>query len=439
MFADEWRRQDECLPKPVDYGSAKRAPANENAAMKRLFASWLRGTGSRRALQFAAPAVVLAFATPVEDASAGYGLRFGPTHVRKISYERYGDVQSVAAGPLLGRDRRADVFVTTLHHLHVFKQRRDDRLAKAQVYKVPTAGMNGGGIDIGDVDGDGRPDLAIAVREGIVLYYQRGDGLSRPHRIVLDPLNPDLNVYNLVAVQIADLDGDHRRDITAVTMASGFLVVWNEGRRRFTFREVSRNFGNWFAVGNVAGRRPADIVLMGGIEPPGIVRILKSHRDRTFTARDYVPNVPDASCGGIWSVSTGDVTNDGRADVVGPNRGCSEVLDVLPQGADGRLGPPVWYPLRSQVGETAVVKDMNGDGRKDVVVAHGSDDERPVSRFGVFPQGANGLLEREWIYDVPDTSHYRRTGLAVASVNGDRRPDVLLASRYIGLVYRLHR
>jgi FG-GAP-like repeat len=377
----------------------------------------------------AAIALALVFAVPVEPASA-YGIRFGPTHVRKIDTLRYGDVQSVAAGPLLGGDRRADVFVTAS---------RDGRLGRAQVYRVPTVFMHGGGMDIGDVDGDGRADLAVAAYEGIVLYYQRGDGLSRPHRIILDPPDPDVDAYNLVAVEIADVDGDHRRDLTVATSVSGYLVVWNEGHGRFTFTQISRHFGNWFTVGNVAGPRRADIVVMGGIEPPGIVRVLKSHRDRTFTKTDYVPNVPDAGCGGIWSVATGDVTDDGRADVVGPTRGCSEVLEVFPQRSDGLLDSSAWYPLRSQVGETAVVRDMNGNGLKDVVVAHGSHDERPVSRFGVFPQGADSRLNRERMFDLPDTSHYSRTGLAVASVNGDRRPDVLLASRYLGLVYRLHR
>jgi hypothetical protein len=67
------------------------------------------------------------------------------------------------------------------------------------------------------------------------------------------------------------------------------------------------------------------------------------------------------------AVFVGDVTGDGRDDIVG--RSADNLIAVIPQRSDGALSDPVLYPLRSGYANnqlTTLLADFNHDGVKDV-------------------------------------------------------------------------
>lgn len=369
--------------------------------------------------------------------AAAFRLQFAPARTRSLE-----EPSSLALGRVLGHDRRRDVVVTNRGHLFAFRRRADGRLARPVSYRLRSEiAAWPGGVAAGDLDGDRRADVAVAVDEGVNVFYQRRGALRRPVLVRLDPPDPYFRAYNVEQVEIADLDRDGRRDIVLNTFMSGILVLWNT-RSGFLLADPiptadpsdERLFD--VAVGDVTGDGRPDVVVPDGSSPPGQVDVLETRPRRRFSLRTY-PD-PPADCGAVGPVAIGDVTGDGRNDVVGGNE-CPRGIDVFAQRADGSLAPARWTQSRPQGMGAVRVHDMNGDGRADIVLAHGGADWDTISVVGVFLQRRGGTLSRERLFFFPYTSFYQPSGLAVGDLNGDHRPDIALADSGWGLVWRAHR
>ena len=86
------------------------------------------------------------------------------------------------------------------------------------------------------------------------------------------------------------------------------------------------------------------------------------------------------------AVAIGDVSGDGRNDVVVTTGFAEPGVWVFLQAADGALAAPVSYPAAGTRPESVAIGDLTGDGRKDVVVG------LLGTGIQVFPQTAAGAL-----------------------------------------------
>ena len=146
----------------------------------------------------------------------------------------------------------------------------------------------------------------------------------------------------------------------------------------------------------------------------------------TYSAPTQIA-LPNGTMG--QSVAIGDVTGDGRNDVVVGTYD-SAALFVLPQTASGQLGPAVTYDnVNVAAGGTVnqytaayvtTLGDLNGDGRLDVVIARFTD-------VAVLYQNAAGGLDPPVVLAVSDVASGVHA-VAVADLNGDGRDDIVSAS-----------
>jgi hypothetical protein len=138
--------------------------------------------------------------------------------------------------------------------------------------------------------------------------------------------------------------------------------------------------------------------------------------DGSFAAPSYLTADPTW---GATGVAIGDVNGDGRNDVVLAGGGNTPTfIYVYYQAANGTLGPAV--PVSSYDIPAAVrIADIDGDGRKDVVVSHNA-----WSAVGVYLQQADGSLAPEVLYDA--SSGNNPQSMAVGDVNRDGRPDIII-------------
>jgi hypothetical protein len=90
----------------------------------------------------------------------------------------------------------------------------------------------------------------------------------------------------------------------------------------------------------------------------------------TFSANSFKA---DTSESGLIEIAVGDLNGDGLTDVVGLSdtglSGTSPSINVWLAKSDGTLGTPASYALTGTSIEAAVVADVNGDGKADVVAA----------------------------------------------------------------------
>jgi hypothetical protein len=133
-------------------------------------------------------------------------------------------------------------------------------------------------------------------------------------------------------------------------------------------------------------------------------------------------------------IGLGDVTGDGRNDVVASYGGNapSSMIAVFAQTAGGTLAAPVSY-ASFDIPEPVEVGDLDFDGLNEVVVAHGG-----WSIVGVYGGRADGTLDPESRNAVTYASHYNPQGLAIGDINGDGSPDVIEADYNYGLIVLLN-
>ena len=235
-------------------------------------------------------------------------------------------------------------------------------------------------LAIGDLNGDGKPDLAVTssitqvngqVGSAVVVLFNDGTGNFNAN------LSLVLKVGNQPsAIALADMNHDGHLDILTANTHDG-TVSELLGNGNGTFQGL-RNFGVGtqpvaLAVGDLNGDGIPDIVagLAGGQ-----VTVLTGKGNGSFsTAGSF------NSGSTITSLALGDLNGDGKLDVV--TAGGSGTVNVLAGFGNGTLAPALSFSTGA--GPVAVaVADFNGDGRLDVVTA-GSDGVSILLNDGLWP------------------------------------------------------
>ncbi|MGC1961612.1 MAG: VCBS repeat-containing protein [Candidatus Sulfotelmatobacter sp.] len=153
---------------------------------------------------------------------------------------------------------------------------------------------------------------------------------------------------------------------------------------------------------------------------------------------NFAPAVAYGSGGfSATSVAVADVNGDGKPDLLVANT-CASYGDcyngtvgVLLGNGDGTFKPAVTYPSGGYGADFIVVADVNGDGKLDLVVAHQcvsySTCATPssIGVVGVLLGNGDGTFQPALTYD---SGGYLGIAVAVADVNGDGKPDLLVSN-----------
>jgi hypothetical protein len=272
---------------------------------------------------------------------------------------------------------------------------------------VPFATSNPGlMVRAADFNGDGLDDLAVADGSGVEILLNNGrGGFSRPVTVVAGVKPTGLTV--------ADLNGDGKLDLVVGNPFGDVLILHGKGDGTFQpIDPVDKRVA--LAVRSEGSGGPRTAVLA---EPGQNLVVMRSAGARTVLG--------DASSGLLApsAVALADLNGDGIPDLIIANSGSNNVL-VEPGLPGGGFGPAVNGGYGFFTGTEPVsitVADLDGDGRPDLVVANeGSND---VSVF--LNRSAGGVINL-----VPGPrlkAGYGPTSTAVADVDGDGKPDIILS------------
>ena len=279
------------------------------------------------------------------------------------------------------------------------------------------AGADDLAVQIADLNGDDKPDLAIGSPNTVSVLLNRGDGTFEPRRDYATAGGCDC--APLPHVEPVDLNGDGRRELVSWTTsrdpiggAPAVSVLVNRGDGSFEPTH-DYNTGDLYslAITDLNGDDRPDLATLSS----GAASVFLNRADGSFgPRRDYAtPGCPQ-------SLAAADLNGDGRPDIA--VAGCD--VSVLLNNGDGSFSPRRDY---RGVGTSEVaIADLNGDGKPDLA-AGGVDQVAPgdncLQSLSVFLNRGDGTFGRQHSWSAGlGGCRYLPT---LSDLNGDGRPDLL--------------
>ncbi len=229
----------------------------------------------------------------------------------------------------------------------------------------------GSGVAIGDVDGDGLPDIFLAALDGhCVLYKNLGNFAFKD---VTAAAGIDCSHYICRGPVFADINGDGSLDLLVSTSGAGVLCFTNKGDG--TFAECSQSAGTrspygavTLALADIDGRGPLDLYVAD-------YRAEDSRDNAAFNSIDMLHvngrEMVAPSMSNRFVYMDGTVQEYGEPSFLYLNDGKGHFTPLswtngafLDETGKALAGPPLDWSL------TAAFHDLNGDGAPELYVCN---------------------------------------------------------------------
>jgi hypothetical protein len=214
-----------------------------------------------------------------------------------------------------------------------------------------------------DVNGDGKLDLITANNDDNDVAVLLGDGKGGFRPAPGSPFAVGRGPYPLA---VADINGDGKPDIITPNSAPGertLTVLLGDGRGSFRpalgspFATAGQPY--YVALGDISGDGKPDLVAAHNDD--GRVTILLGDGKGGFKS---APQSPVDLGSRAWGLVVADVNGDGKADLVAAT---GETVRVLLGDGQGSFTAAPGSPFPAGKGTwRLVVADLNGDGKPDI-------------------------------------------------------------------------
>ena len=301
-------------------------------------------------------------------------------------------------------------------------------------------------LHVADMDGDGLNDIVLVnnARSRInILYNQTGKTnvtlkARQAGKIEINELPPDARFRieslasekRISALVVADLNGDGKPDLAYYGEPNELVVQYNEGSNTWSAPkrwpiEDGQLSQNALVAGDLNGDGRNDLVLLSEKN----IYFLAQKEDHTLAEPQKIPLSSP-----VKAVQVLDVDGDGKSDLLLVNWEDRNPFRFRLQKPNGELGPENYFPMSPIRSYWA--DNLETNSRVQVISIAQNSGRAQISQFerkaaeklsGDFLKGQFQLLP------LNKTDKARR-GIRWADVNGDGRPDLLVAEPESGQI-----
>jgi FG-GAP-like repeat/Abnormal spindle-like microcephaly-assoc'd, ASPM-SPD-2-Hydin/Protein of unknown function (DUF1573)/FG-GAP repeat len=269
-------------------------------------------------------------------------------------------------------------------------------------------------VAVGDFNGDGKLDLAVANDDDDTVSVLLGDGTGN----FTLASSPAAGGYP-TSVAVGDFNGDGKLDLAVANSASNTVsILLGDGTGNFTLASSPATGLEPYsvAVGDFNGDGKLDLAVAN--VNSSTVSIMLGDGTGNFT----LASSPATGQSPV-SVAVGDFNGDGKLDLAVANAGSNTISMLLGDG-NGNF-TLASSPATGLQPYSVAVGDFNGDGKLDLVVAN----LRSGSVSVLLGDGAGNftLASSHGTGDEPDS-------VAVGDFNGDGKLDLAVANWYSNTV-----
>jgi len=283
-------------------------------------------------------------------------------------------------------------------------------------------------VAVGDVNGDGIADLAVANfgSNSVSILLGNGDGSFASHVDYPTGKGPS-------SVALADVNNDGKLDVIVSDATDGAVSVLKgngDGSFQAHVDFPAGTSPTSVVVSDFNGDSKPDVLIVNPAASSfsGAISLLIGNGDGTFQA------AVSYSVASPVSASTADFNGDGKADLVVANSTSPGSLNgslmVFLGKGDGSFQPGVAYILGNVLGPLSVtIADLNGDGKMDLIAP--TSDQVTIPGPGsvtVLLGNGDGTFKAPLTYKTDRAGAFSKAFATTGDFDGDGRMDVAIAS-----------
>jgi hypothetical protein len=301
-----------------------------------------------------------------------------------------------------------------------------------------TTGVTPYSVAIGDLDGDGKPDLAVANANSSTVSIYRNTSTSGSIDAGSFTAKQDFTTGTSPrSVAIGDLDGDGKPDLAVANNNSSTVSIYRNtstsgsieagsftAKQDFTTGTSPRSV----AIGDLDGDGKPDLALPN-LNSNTVSVLRNTSSSGSIDAGSFAAKQDFTTGAGPFSVAIGDLDGDGKPDLAVANLSSITVSVFRNTFSSGSIDGSSFAAKQDFTTGTEplslAIGDLDGDGKPDLAVANNNSSTVSVFR-NTSNSGSIGAASFSTKQDF--TTGTQPYSVAIGDLDGDGKPDLAVAN-----------